>query len=924
MHYKTYDVAQAADTLGKLLVERTNLFDKQCIGFSNIAMREILEVELSSHADVVYNLEFADIVSFMQSLKDSSLQEIWQKHEYTYGLYDLLHRSNIEALCPKSYSLNPILKSNNHSNINHFRYQYAQEIGNLFNQYQFYRPQIVLDWQAGRRQQTPDAFLWQADIYGELDSFLIKNNPNKIHLSQMLTSSKNRGFVENEAIYLIIDRVQPDWFYDQINLIKNYTAVHLISVQPNYDLLAIDFAQESFADTVYTLAGQYNQQHLIKLETLNFDLEVNPNNNTEVTPEKTNTVACQLESSELSNIQLQLIGTSQTEQAEPPINIEPAFDEVATGDHSNILGIKCHTYLSEIITARDWIITHLERDPNLAADDFLIVCENLQIYSDTIHHVFGDSSLGKLPYSIAEPRDSADIELECILQILRTPSSEYDLTLLRKLVVFSPMLYHFGLNETEWERIIAILSSLSYSSGLYQQFPAPDNSLQNEFNRLVLSSLSATNLTSEHTNLDTKKLLAAQNILAFLTRSSVAMSKQLDIESWVKVLTDFTATLYRVNDESENTNYQISTYYNGINGVLKGIEEISGTAKFDRSSVAKALEDRLKFSYGKKVAVHGSVLFASLGDIRFRKRKHICFLGMQHEKDGQFKDPNNIIVMYPQPGDHNPYDRMMYGVLANLVSAQASVLFTMTMNGKDEAEFIPLISYLLKQTNLPAIEHEFLPEQRAYDNSSIQAYALNKFDNNSSPIDRARFDSQSKLEFNQMRVTSPLSVSEIATCLRLSMSNPNLLGLSYHAGTVLRYSHSQVDQNAILPTGLENFPVRRLAYEFIEDEISQKQYHEQEILPTNDSLQAQFYAYVCKKNYLVAGDFNRHMCDAIIDNIFTAYLSFPEYFGNYDSNIIQANITCPQHSDQSWEADLYNLLFDKVDPTNHFDARLFS
>ena len=329
------------------------------------------------------------------------------------------------------------------------RFQLAEQLADLFEQYLMFRPSWVEQWQSG---DTPH---WQAKLWQRL----VAQNPNHplALMKQAMHRIQQPQHTLPEQFYIFgINALAPIWL-DFLSALarQSNTDIHLLYLNPSAEqwdelgsekqqirLQVKQARQRSLWVTDDSLAGDagnplltslgYQGQAFVRLlsERADHDTEV-------FTSADSNRL--------LQKIQNDMLTLSDRRQAPLP----------AYPDDGSIQVTSAHSAFREVQGLHDWLLHQFNEDATLTPKDVLVMCPNVEDYAPFVQAVFARSfadmadDVPPLPCSIADRNlKNADPTVAAFLELLTLPDAR------------------FAVNQIiSWLRVPAIADKFALSAG---------------------------------------------------------------------------------------------------------------------------------------------------------------------------------------------------------------------------------------------------------------------------------------------------------------------------------------------------------------------------------------------------------------------------------------------------------------------------
>ncbi len=343
------------------------------------------------------------------------------------------------------------------------RFQLAEQIANLFDQYLVFRPDLILAWDEGRlffknAQKNPHE-VWQAALWRRLQPD--KPEPHLAGLWQEIAANFSRpGFHPTdvpERISVFGISALPPIYLQLLSALGASADVNLFLLHPSKEYWgSIVSARESEKILKAVKKGEA-AGHELHLETgnrllastgqlgrdfLNLVLETGDWEDCGLfhEPEKENL---------LQNIQADLFHLRDRGRQEGD-RIAIATDDSSLRVHS------CHSPLREVEVLHDHLLDWFERNPKLTPRDVLVMTPDIETYAPFIQAIFDapEEESKRIPFSLTDRdvRNSSQI-IAAFLNLLSLPATRLEATHLLRLLEIAPVREKFNLMEADLDLI---------------------------------------------------------------------------------------------------------------------------------------------------------------------------------------------------------------------------------------------------------------------------------------------------------------------------------------------------------------------------------------------------------------------------------------------------------------------------------------
>lgn len=347
------------------------------------------------------------------------------------------------------------------------RYELAQQIAQIFDEYQIMRPDMLEAWSKQQLTTQNPAETWQMALWKLLTAKLSQESQLQLHRGQIWQSAidKLKNNRDPELTARLPKRISvfgistlPPLFLEFIHALATQTEIHLYLMQPckeywadipgiketrlakltsvvsaenlphDSDSMHPFDIEDSLQNPLLSLLGQQGREfHQMLLERGDIDWQVD---SFDAFSLEQTTLLTQLQDRILDN------------------DYRPV--EFCAEDHS-IQCVSCHSEMREIQVLKDYLLEQLQTYPDLELRDIAVMAPDISKYEPFISAVFDDP---RFAYTIADRslRSSNEI-LDIFIKLLQAFSSRFEwdkvLDLLEQPVVHQ----NFGLSDDDLEWI---------------------------------------------------------------------------------------------------------------------------------------------------------------------------------------------------------------------------------------------------------------------------------------------------------------------------------------------------------------------------------------------------------------------------------------------------------------------------------------
>ncbi|MCK9620668.1 MAG: exodeoxyribonuclease V subunit gamma [Methylobacter sp.] len=409
----------------------TSPFAKEVFLIQSQGMERWLSQQLASQFKVWGNYQFLFPGKFFSSLAqniDSRLSDAaFERNLMLWRIEALLRRLDGEVFLPLTQYLSG-------ENVALKRYQLAQQLSQIFDQYQMMRPDMLEAWQKGRLLYQTTTEAWQHALWLQITEQTGSKHRGSLWLDVIakLNGAEEGAFSSQlpERISVFGLNTMPPLFLSYLQGLSKHCQLHLFLLNPAQDFWA-DLAgkrqrtlDESFSGhpLLSTLGQQGREFQEMLLEQAQFDFEPES-----FEPSEARTNLQWLQNGILNN---RLDG--QALQADNSISIHA-----------------CHSRMREVEVLKNQLLQALENDATLELRDIVVMAPDIQVYEPFISAVFDD-----IQHAIADRSlRLSNNALDAFIRFLDLSQSRFGWQTVVDLLE-QPVVYPgFGLFETDLELI---------------------------------------------------------------------------------------------------------------------------------------------------------------------------------------------------------------------------------------------------------------------------------------------------------------------------------------------------------------------------------------------------------------------------------------------------------------------------------------
>lgn len=461
-----------------LAIPVDNPLEPDVIMVQNQGMQHWLNMKLAEHPDrqISMNLEFPLPVEHFWTLirrilgpKEVPEQSPWRREVLVWRLDELLASealyNNPDFVEPSRYWRNqrPARQTLR-------RFQLAEQLADLFEQYLMYRPDWITDWDQGNINRPDHTAHWQARLW----RILTENGTG--HPIQLIRKAIEQRHAPAEPLperlFLFgINNLAPLWLDFIRGLADIGVQFHILYLNPCDDYwgdiisekqaakLRAQWVQEGDAvpltleigNPLIANLGQQGQA-FTKLLSERADIEspvfIEPEGNTL-----------------LNQLQRDLLHLCDSRE-------QPYHRPEGARDRSLCIR-SAHSALREVQGLHDWLLHQFNADATLTPKDVLVMCPNVEEYAPFVDAIFARrfddlaEEVPPLPCSIADRNlKDADPTVAAFLDLLTLPDARFQVTQVLGWLRIPAIQMQFGLNQNDLDPLARWLKNATVHWGL--------------------------------------------------------------------------------------------------------------------------------------------------------------------------------------------------------------------------------------------------------------------------------------------------------------------------------------------------------------------------------------------------------------------------------------------------------------------------
>jgi exodeoxyribonuclease V gamma subunit len=655
-----------------------SVLQSEIIVVQSLGMARWLSLELAKQQGICANMRFPFPQKFLSDVFRVALPETPESKDFdrpmmTWRLMNVLSKTiaglGFEAVRNYVSGERPELK----------RFQLASKITDTFSQYLAFRPQMVLNWEAGQENH------WQAMLWRELSRQAqglhqpalgrklaetlqqggpgLRQLPSRVSIFGISTLPKfylglMEALSEHIEIHLFVMEPTPQWWQDVVSVREegkmlrkqpNRTAEDLHLERGNALLASMGKLGRDFLGFVADLDSAIHQEFFVE-----------PVGRTM-----------------LSSIQSDIFQLRDPGQ-KAPLSVDDRSIQV----HS------CHSEMREVEVLHDQLLALLSDNPGLQPQDIVVMMPDVAAYASLIEAVFDTPEIQnqRIPYSIADR--TARVEngiIDTFMTILEMGGSRFGASSLLNILESPAVQRRFQLAQSDLETIRVWIEKAAIRWGIdaahREKLGLPafaQNTWREGLDRLLLGyALPGGNrqLFKNILPCDEVEGSLAETLGNFTEFTSRVFETAKELET-PRTLGRWQATLREVMDRFFDPTEDVEREMLQVRRVLESLGETGAASCFDEPVSLDVLLAFLEDAFGSAVSgagfLQGAVTFCALKPMRSIPFKVIAILGMNDTAYPRKPSVTgfDLIAQNPQPGDRSVRDDDRYLFLEALLSAR--------------------------------------------------------------------------------------------------------------------------------------------------------------------------------------------------------------------------------------------------------------
>ena len=581
------------------------------------------------------------------------------------------------------------------------RWQLAGRIADVFDRYQYYRPQLIREWSGTRTGSagggdSSDHGLestWQTELWRRL---LRRTSWHRVALRDAFVATLEEGRALDRLpsrLDLFAINSLPPLLLEAFLALGRHLPVHLWLLSPTEQYWADlvtrrEFARRSIEDPELVTYWQKGNPLLTQWGPQAQVLQDLLINHEEYLSDVGERFDEPTRDSLLGNVQADIFDAVVAAKEDPAPATIPN-----EGPLPSIQVHVCHGPMRECQVLHDTLLHCLNADPALQPEDILVLVPEISRYAPYIEAVFRQSATEgqpSLPFNISDVvvADEHPV-IQALLDMLDLPDSRFSRSDVMSLVNIPEVRKHFGLAEEDPAALAELFDELRVYWGLdsadKQRFGLPqidENTWHQAFRRVMAGfALDGEELYGDIAPLPALAASEAQSAASFfdlldtLRRWSRALSEPASAGQWSLRLREMVDSVFGSDPDEEGR----------LDHIRETLDELAeagadSRAELELPVVRYWLRERLSAEAARGHFFSGGVTFCAMRPLRGVPFKIICLLGMQDRAFPRRRTAIEFDLMaeHWRRGDPAPVLEDRYLFLETVLAARQKLIISYT------------------------------------------------------------------------------------------------------------------------------------------------------------------------------------------------------------------------------------------------------
>lgn len=590
------------------------------------------------------------------------------------------------------------------------RFQLACRIASIFDEYQIYRPEMLMEWSsANTAKGLLGHEIWQGELwkgmnlkpdellFGKIRLFLDQYRQDRLlddyypdQMSLFGISAIPRQFLDvfekisdvmDIHLYLLLPSNQ--YFFD----IRSEAEINKLALKSDRDFDP-DLLHFETANPLLASLGKSIQAFSLVLEGYNYQ---EPGNDLFNDPVNENNVSmlCQIQSDILNLVDRQ----KGSDASRLMIDSQDRSIQI----HS------CHSAMRETQVLKDLLLDEFENDRSLSPDDIIVMMPDIESYAPFIESVF--SVENALPFAISDRRKRSESDVvQTFIKLLNFSEGRFERSQVMDLLMAESVAQRFRISPDE----ISLIETMVLESNILwgqntkhrERMDLPgfdENTWEFGLNRLFMGMVMPENCEGlvedilpcdviEGTELETLGKLAdfCHTLFSQVNR----LNKDRNIQEWCSTLKALTHSMM---DSTIQYPEDLAFIFETLDQIQSEAESVQFKELVSFEIMRSLVEQKLDLSVTQGSFMAGKITFCNILPMRSIPFKIVVLMGMDEQSFPRqsFRQGFDLIMKSPMLGDKNQRDEDRYLFLEALLSARSRLIITYTGMNIQDNSFIP-------------------------------------------------------------------------------------------------------------------------------------------------------------------------------------------------------------------------------------------
>jgi exodeoxyribonuclease V gamma subunit len=578
---------------------------------------------------------------------------------------------------------------------------FAKRVAELFDTYSVHRPEMILDWNAGKDTDgaTPlsDHQKWQPNLWRELQSLIsASESPSKSKATSLIEADWQRGRVTFFGLESF-SRAKVQLLKD----VRDHRDLQILHLSP-IDGVIPNFLTEDF------IVGDRRRGQDLTTRVSNPLLRSWSRTALECAA-LLSTVANTAKSIPTVHPET-VLGALQKSLAQDTILVsEEKSEDLLKQSDGSVQVHLCHGATRQVEVLRDALLHIMKADPSIRPRDILVLCTDVEKYSSLIEPVMGaglGSDLKKLPVSIVDRSNATATPVAVAIDtVLALAVGRCSVMEVLEAISLEPIRLKFGFDEDELQAISGWVNQLNVKWGIDSQHRTAwkyssefeDGTWQLAIDRLTAGMMIQSESIEEH----------FPSVAAFddLSGSNIeTVGKLFAFHHALKVVQQFAKTAHVASEWAASLGNVIDTFiavphdekkhvidaYRTVSQ-LSSAAAVAPTAQFSLPEFRQHVADSLPAVRGSALKWADVVRVASPNRLRGVSTRVVALLGFDDDAfRGRNSSGDDILASDPRIGERDLRADERLGLLTTIHSASEHLVITCNGHDVNKNTVIPL------------------------------------------------------------------------------------------------------------------------------------------------------------------------------------------------------------------------------------------